>query len=151
MKKTDTSKLTQTETEQSMYLIDLQFWSEVGVDLFQQVYGSAGDVIASLNYHLGEKRIRGSPSYSRAESLDFHSYVSVEVRSTKAKRSLISDHSNTRGGKAPRTTRLLFFLLQYSGKQNDNTQQNWLWGMRGSQKHVHGASHTGVHCQLLFC
>ncbi len=40
-----------------MYLIDLQFWSEVGVDLFQQVYGSAGDVVASLNYHLGEKRI----------------------------------------------------------------------------------------------
>lgn len=39
-----------------LYLIDLQFWSEIGVDLFQQVYGSAGNVITSLNYHLGGRR-----------------------------------------------------------------------------------------------
>lgn len=33
-------------------LIDLQFWSEVGIDLFQQVYCTVGNVIISLNYHL---------------------------------------------------------------------------------------------------
>lgn len=61
-----------------MYLIDLQFWSKIGVDLFQQVYGSAGNVITSLDYHLGESRIwkkgykeKGSSTHSRAETLTF--------------------------------------------------------------------------------
>lgn len=52
-----------TITEQLMHLIDLQFWSKVGVDLFKQVYSSTGNVIISLNYHLKREDMKKCQSF----------------------------------------------------------------------------------------
>lgn len=51
---------------QTLYLIDLEFWSEVCVNFFQQVYRPTGNVVTSLYDHLREAManvtITASPS-----------------------------------------------------------------------------------------
>ena len=55
------------------YLVDLQFGPQVGVDLFQEVDGSAGDVVAALDDHLDREHIRPAPPQHTLTSTPYKS------------------------------------------------------------------------------
>lgn len=95
-----------------MYLIDLQFWSEVGVDLFQQVYSSAGDVITSLNYHLGARRI-----WNKISKLNVWLHVFGGLKHYIKEEPHYWPLETQEGVRRNALQDCVFFILQYSGKQ----------------------------------